>query len=168
MSHEEFFQKALTAAGEWTRFADPKALGVVVFLSFGAADLVQNANQVFFGFAKNGFLEWFSTISFMVACIIALVTVFFVSFALFPRLEPKGEPSLFFFGGIARFEEPSEYEQEVKSKTLQELESDFANQAWNVSKVAVKKHRLTQLAYICVVLFLVLWTTTRVVASFVS
>jgi hypothetical protein len=49
ISHKEFFEKALTAAGEWARFADPKALGVAVFLSFGANDLLRNARRLFFG-----------------------------------------------------------------------------------------------------------------------
>ncbi len=168
ITHKEFFEKALTTAGEWTRFADPKALGVAVFLSFGATDLLRYARQLFYGFSANSWLEWLTTVCFVGACLSALVTVIFVSSALFPRLQPKGPRSLFYFGGIAQFDDPDEYEQEVRKKTPQELESHMASQAWNVAKIADKKHRLTQRAYFSLLVFIAFWVVARLALYSIS
>ena len=165
-------QRALTAAGEWTRFADPKALGVFVFLSLGVADLVKRATELLYAYKAQNFAGCLGIGSFFLACIFAVATVVLASVALFPRLEPKRQrnerPSLFYFDGIAKFESPTAYEQAVKSKTEQELESEIASQAWEVARVASAKHRRTQLAYICVLAFLVCWVVARVGLSFIS
>lgn len=169
ISHKEFFEKALTAAGEWTRFADPKALGVAVFLSFGANDLLRNAERLYFGFSKNNSaLEWLLTVCFVGACLLAVLTVSAVSCALFPRLKPKGPRSLFFFGGVAQFEGPEEYECEVREKTPQQLQSHIARQVWNVAKAADAKHWWTQWAYRFLLLFFACWVVARIALSFVS
>ena len=165
-------QKALTAAGEWTRFADPKALGVFVFLGLGVADLAKRASELLYAYKAQSFVGWLGTGGFFLACIFAIATVVLASVALFPRLEPKRrrneKPSLFYFDGIAKFESPTAYEQAVKSKTEQELESEIANQAWEVARIASTKHRRTQLAYIYVIAFLVGWVVARVGLSIVS
>lgn len=168
MTHNEFFEKALTAAGEWTRFADPKALGVAVFLSFGVNDLMRNASRLFFGFTENSGLEWLTTVCFIGACLLGLSTVVCISLALFPRLEPKGPNSLLFFGDIAQFNDPEEYECEVRDKTSQELDSRIASQAWDVAKTAATKHWWTQMAYLSLLVFLFFWVIGRVALSFVN
>jgi hypothetical protein len=165
LSHKEFFEKALAAAGEWARFADPKALGVAVFLGFGSTDLIRHTGQLFYGFSENSCLEWLTTLCFLGACGFAVLIVFFVSKALFPRLTPKGPRSLFYFGGIAQFGDPTEYEQEVRNKTPEELESYIASQAWNVAKLAATKHRWTWWAYFWLLLFIACWVVARVAAS---
>lgn len=161
ISHKEFFEKALTAAGEWTRFADPKALGVAVFLGFGATDLLKYIGQLYYGF-------WLTIVCLLGALLLAVLTLFFVTRALFPRLEPEGPRSLYYFGGIAQFEDPEEYERVVKEKTPQELESHIASQARNVAKVANAKHQRTQWAYRCLLEFLALWAVGRVALYLVS
>jgi hypothetical protein len=173
ISHKEFFEKSLTAAGEWTRFADPKALGVAVSLSFGANDLIRNAQDLFFGFPVLNFpksgsgLEWWMSVAFLGACVFGVLTVGFVSAALFPRRKPKGPESLFYFGGIARIKDAQEYERQVREKTPQQLESQIAIQAWNLARTANKKHRMTQWAYVWLVLFFVCWVAAHVMLSFV-
>jgi uncharacterized membrane protein len=173
ISHKEFFEKALTAAGEWTRFADPKALGVAVFLSFGANDLIRNARRLFFGVPVFGFPEdgtwpeWWVSVAFLGACLFGVLTVVFVSAALFPRLTPKGPDSLFFFGSIAQIKDPAEYEQQVRAKSPQDLESQIAIQVWNIAKTANKKHRMTQWAYRCLIVFFICWVVARVAVSFI-
>jgi Family of unknown function (DUF5706) len=173
ISHKEFFDKALTAAGEWTRYADPKALGVAVFLSFGANDLIRHVRRLFFGFPvvdfpKGGtWLEWWVSVAFLGACLLAALTVIFVSAALFPRLTPKGPASLFYFGSVAQSKDPKEYEQQVRAKTSEELESQIASQVWNVARTADKKHRMTRWAYIFLIAFFICWVIARVLSSFV-
>ena len=170
--HKEFFEKALAAAGEWTRFVDPKALGVAVFLSFGANDLIRNARRLFFGFPivnfpKDGtWWEWWVSAAFLCACLFAVLTVIFVSAALFPRLTPRGPNSLFYFGSIAQIKDPREYEQQVRAKTPQELESQIADQVWNVARTADKKHRMTRWGYRFLIAFFVCWVVARVALSF--
>lgn len=168
MSHKEFFEKALTAAGEWTRFADPKALGVAVFLGFGANDLSKNAGQLYYGFTENSPLEWMTTIGFILAFLFGLLTALFVSLALFPRLEPKGPRSLLYFGGIAEMPGPQQYEQEVRKLGPQELESQIAYQAWNVANTATTKHKWTQRAYYSLVCFFAFWIAGRIAVSFIQ
>lgn len=167
MSHKEFFEKALTVAGEWTRFADPKALGVAVFLSFGANDLIRSTRQLFFGFSADGtWLQWVISAAFLGACASAIIAVGFISAALFPRLKPKGPNSLFYFGSIAQVSDPETYEQEVRKLGAQELESQIAHQAWNVATTAATKHKWTQRAYFGLLLFVALWVFGRVASSF--
>jgi hypothetical protein len=60
------------------------------------------------------------------------------------------------------------YEQEVKSKSQQELESEIATQAWQVARIAATKHQWSQYAYVCVILFLVCWAASRISLSFVG
>lgn len=168
MSHKEFFEKALTAAGEWTRFADPKALGVAVFLSFGATDLSKNAGRLYYGFTKNTPSEWTTTISFLGAFLFSILTVLCVSLALFPRLKPKGPDSLFFFGSIALISDPEQYEREVRKMGPQELENQIAYQAWNVANTAATKHKWTQRAYFSLLVFFAFWVAGRIALSFVQ
>lgn len=169
MAHKEFFEKAFTTAGEWTRFADPKALGVAVFLSFGAADLLNNAEQLYYGFSRdNSLLQWITTASFLAACLFGVLTVICVSLALFPRLKPKGPESLFYFGSIAKITDPEEYEQKVRAMEPQELESQIAHQAWNVAKTAAMKHKWTKYAYSSLLIFLACWVVGRIAMSFVQ
>jgi len=168
VSHKEFFEKSLTAAGEWTRFADPKALGVAVFLSFGVTDLLSRTGDLYHGLSDNSSLEWVTTLCFLAACFFALATVFCVSSALFPRVTPKGPRSLFFFGSVAGICEPEEYERQVREKTPQELESQIAHQAWNVARTASTKHWWTQWAYRSLLAFLAIWVISRVALSFAA
>ncbi len=165
ITHKEFFEKALTSAGEWTRFADPKVLGVAVFLSFGVTDLLRHAGDLYHGLSSVGALEWVTTVCFMGACLCALTTVMLVSGALFPRFKPKGPKSLLFFGSVAEFDEPEEYEREVKNKTPQELEKQIAHQAWNVARTANTKYRWTWWAYFSLLAFLAFWVVARLALS---
>jgi hypothetical protein len=168
-SYKEFYEDALTAAGEWVRYADPKALGVAVFLSFGTTDLLKNAGQLYYGFSKNNsVLEWITTVGFLVTCLFGVLTVLCVSLTLFPRPKPKGPRSLFYFGGIAQCNGPEEYEQEVREKKPQELETQIAHQAWNVAKIADTKHRWAKRAYYSLLLFLIFWVVTRVATPLFS
>jgi len=173
VSHKEFFENALTAAGEWTRYADPKALGVAVFLSFGASDLIRQARRLFFGFPildfpeEGTWLEWWVSAAFLGACLFATLTLLFVSLALFPRLTPKGPDSLFYFGSVAQRKNPREYEKQVRAKSPEELESQIASQAWNVARTADKKHRMTRWAYSFLIAFFICWVVARMLSSFV-
>lgn len=139
-----------------------------MFLGFGATDLLRNAGQLNYGLSDNSCLEWLTTLCLLGACVSALATTFCVTWALFPRLKPTGPRSLYYFGGIAQFNSPNEYEQKVREKTPQELESHIAKQAWNVAKTADAKHRWTLRAYFSLLLFLIFWVVGRVALFYVS
>lgn len=168
--HAKFFEKALTAAGEWTRFADPKLLGVLVLLGLGVSNIVARAGPLWDAHKDASFWGWAATSAFVVSAVIAVLVVLFVSRGLFPRTTPQADAgtSLFFFAGIATFKTPEEYEQKVRSKTAEQLESEVARQAWEVSTVAVEKHACTKLAYHFVIAFLVAWVVARLALSFVG
>ena len=54
----------------------------------------------------------------------------------------------------------------MRSQSSGELMSDIASQVWAVSRVASRKHRYAQRAYLMAVLFLGAWATARIGLSF--
>jgi hypothetical protein len=168
--HGKFFEKALGAAGDWTRFADPKLLGTLVLLGLGLANLISRAKPLWDAHNAHDFWDWVATGSFVAAVSCASLTVLFATFGLFPRMKPRegAKPSLYYFGGISSFKTRGEYEAAVRGKTETELESEIARQAWEVSKIASSKHLWARRAYWIALLFLVSWVLARVALSFAS
>lgn len=172
ITHEDFLHRTLTAAGEWSRFADPKVLGVFVFLGLGMANLIEVAGSLWDGQDEHNVVGWLATGGFVSACALAVLAVLLASVALFPQLRPGGRgaadhpPSLFFFRQVAEFDRATDYEQAVLRKTPEELRSDLAGQAWAVARVAARKHRYARGAYVCAVLFLGAWAVARIGLSF--
>jgi hypothetical protein len=161
-------QQALASASEWARFADPKALGVLVILGLSVSDLLDHANALVHAHRTHHFWAWVATGGFYAACVLAACTVAAVSIALFPRLglwrkkeetHPRG--SLYYFGGIAEFKTAADYEAALRVKTPEQLGSDLARQTYEVAKVTRRKHRWAQRAYVVVILFLFCWAAAR-------
>jgi hypothetical protein len=168
--HAAFFEKALASASEWTRFADPKLIGVLALLGLGLANIVSQASPLW-AHEEGWVWGWLAAGGFVSACGFAVLTVAFASLGLFPRTKRKAkdsEPSLYFFAGIGSIKTPGEYERLVRNKSAQELESAIAHQAWEVSRIATKKHFWARWAYRAAILFLVAWTVARVALSFVN
>jgi hypothetical protein len=173
-AHDVFLYRALTAAGEWARFADPKALGVLVLLGVGSADLVKNSHRLVDAHLKSGSWATVATAAFWAAVVLGGATIFFVSFAVFPRLRHwpwkklQDEGSLFYFGGVAQFESAEAYERAVKSKAPVELTSELAGQVWRLARIAKAKHDWTRHAYVCVLAFLLAWAVARIGLAYVG
>jgi len=167
----EFFDKARGTASEWARFADPKVLVVFILLGLGFADLIKNANALIDAHHQGGVAGWTAALGFLSACALAVVTVGCASVALFPRTHVQsaadGTPSLYFFGGIAALPDAASYERAVRERSATELESELAQQAWEVSRIAVAKLQWTKRAYAAVIVFLVVWALARIALSFV-
>lgn len=167
--HREFLERALTAAGEWTRYSDPKALGVLVLLGLGISDLIDQGGRFVHphqaatatcrvlraeGHSCAGIA---ATAAFIVACGAAVIVVGLVTHALFSRLTLRGllglekegslPKSVFFFGEIRRFGSAEAYTQAVLAKNEQELLRDMAGQVYEVSSICQIKHFATQRAY---------------------
>lgn len=169
--HTQFLEKALSAAAEWTRFADPKLIGVLALLGLGLASIVSKAGQLWDAHEQGWVWGWLAAGGFVAACLFAALTVISASLGLFPRTKHKAkrvEPSLFYFAGVATIGTPEEYERRVRAKTQDELDSELAHQVWEVACVATKKHFWARWAYRMVILFLVAWVIARVALSFVS
>jgi len=172
VTHREFFEKVLTAAGEWSRFADPKVLGVFVFLGLGVSNLIKVADKLWEAHHDHNVGGWLATGGFVAACAFAVLAVLFASIALFPQLRPGGKKgkagakSVFFFDHVAGFDSAADYERAVLKKSPNELRSDIASQTWAVARVAANKHRWARKAYVFAVLFLVAWATARIALSF--
>jgi hypothetical protein len=161
-AHADFLQRALAAAGEWTRFTDPKVIAVLVFLGLGVTDLIDHASALVDAHDSGDFGGWLATLAFYTACALAVLTVVFASFALFPRPNPEERtPSLYYFGGIATFATAQAYERAVRAKSARELEGEVARQAWEVSRIAGRKVQLARYAYIAVIAFLAAWVGGR-------
>jgi hypothetical protein len=184
--HRAFLDRALDAAGQWARFADPKALGVLVILGLGLSDLLSHARatlsssdvpgdgcDVIISVSGQGCDQTGAVVAFLLAGLFAIATVLFVTGALFPRLRlprrrsggPSAKKSLFYFEDVAGFESPAEYEREIRKATADDLESDIAAQVFAVATVASLKHRYTLRAYGSVLGFLASWAATRILLS---
>lgn len=167
----DYFDRVLGAAGEWARYSDPKALAVLVFLGLGLTDLLSKSSKLQAAHEIGGFWAHTATIAFWLGLLLVVITVAAVSAAVFPRLgrDPfqsrKQAKSLFFFRGVAEYKSGSEYEAAVRSRTSQQLESEIAHQAYEVSKVASTKHKWTQRAYVAVLFFLTSWAISRLAFS---
>jgi hypothetical protein len=154
----EFFRLALAAAGEWTRFADPKVFGVFVFLGLGMSDLVDHA-----GALVDADAPWTATVAFVLACALAVLSVACASVALFPRVKREGgaQRLLFFFGDIAALS-PDAFEREVRARSGADLERELARQAWELARIATLKTQWGRRSYAAVVGFLCLWAIARI------
>jgi hypothetical protein len=157
----EFFRLTLAAAGDWTRFADPKVFGVFVFLGLGMSDLVDHAGALVAADAP-----WTATAAFFVACALAVLTVACASVALFPRVKREGgaERSLFFFGDIAALS-PDAFEREVRARSGADLERELARQAWELARIASLKTQWARRSYGAAVAFLCFWAIARIALS---
>jgi hypothetical protein len=178
VAHRDFLQAALGAAGEWTRYADPKVLGVLVLLGFGINDLIEHADRFVHPHKPESVESIAATSLFFVACVLAAFVVLFVTTALFSRLKVKallgqerggGKPaSLFYFGEVRRYPSEDIYADAVLSATEQDLLRDVAGQVYQVSDVCYRKHIATQRAYVTAIAFLFAWVIGRIVLSTVT
>lgn len=184
ITHRDFLERALSSAGEWTRYADPKALAVLLLLGLGFSDLIAHASRLvhpqriagakceLIGATGHGCSSFAATAFFVIACAIGLVVVGLVTHALFSRLTIKGllaaerddtlPRSRFFFGEVSRYGSQEAYFQAVRACSQQELLRDLAGQVYEVSKVGKEKHRATQRAYVAVMFFLFAWAAARI------
>jgi Family of unknown function (DUF5706) len=171
---EEFLQHALAAAGEWARFADPKALAVIVLLGLGLSDLLGYAKPLTEAHQQAGAWATIATAAFWVAVLAAVLTVCCVSLAVFPRLASDflarhhGTTSLYYFGGIADYEDAEAYQRAVHAASRDDLQDEIARQAYEVAVIAKRKHAWTQRAYVAVLGFLGAWAVARIGLSFLA
>lgn len=183
ITHREFLEKALSTAAAWTRYADPKALAVLVLLGLGLSDLIRNASRFarpashagstcdLVSVSGHGCGSVLATAGFVIACAAALAVVYFVTVALFPRLSPKGllagdragplPKSRFYFGEVSRYGSQEAYYQAVLACSQQDLMRDLAGQVYEVAKVGAAKHLAARRAYVAVLVFLVFWAAAR-------
>jgi len=170
-SHHAFLERALTSAGEWTRYADPKGLGVLVLLGLGTADLLNRAGQLVH--PTGGQWPAIATACFVIATLAAACAVVFVTQTLFPRLSlsgllpsdrrAHGKPqSHFYFAEVAKHSDQQAYFDSVRSQDLDALLRDVAGQVYEISVVASCKHRAARRAYVAAVLFLAAWVAARI------
>jgi hypothetical protein len=180
----DFLERALIANSDWTRYADPKAIAVLVLLGLGVKDLVDNTGRILephepatnacglidvSGHSCSGLIATSSGVG---AAVVAGLVVFLVSKALFPRLrmrgllpgdEAKGPiRSSLFFGEVAKYNSQDTYRAKVRTQSPHELLDDLAGQVYEISTIARDKHLATQRAYVAVIAFLVLWALSRV------
>jgi hypothetical protein len=169
VTHADFLHKALVAAGEWARFADPKALAVLVLLGLGAQDLIGQAGRLTDAHTLDGAWGTIATISFWAAAVFAGGSVAVVSTAVFPRLRGSGGKkkgrSLYYFGDVAGSPNAEEYERAVRRLDQRGIESELARQVYELSRVAKAKHDRTKTAYYVALVFLFLWALSRVALS---
>jgi hypothetical protein len=163
----EFVQGALGAGADWARFADPKLFGVLILLGLGFADLMAHARPLWR--AHNAHSAWgvVATISFAAAVSLAVLSVMFVTFGLFPRVSPRQQSrSLFYFGSIATFGSAGEYEAAVRAKSAAELESELIEQAWEIALITRHKLKWARNGYLSVLVFLGAWAVGRIALAF--
>lgn len=180
-AHRDFLERALTSAGEWARFADPKALAVLVIMGLGLQDLVSRSHAFLLPANRahdecpvlsvdgQSCTQVVGTAGYCAAAAAAaaVLVVLLVTAAVFPRLrlgrrKDAGPKSVFYFENVARHQSAAEYAAAVRSKSAEELETDLAGQVYAVSVVASRKHKYTTRAYLAVLAFLLFWVVARV------
>jgi hypothetical protein len=180
VSHRDFIERTLAAAGEWSRYADPKLLGVLILLGIGSKDLVGHADRFVHPRGAAGVV---AAVLFALAGTAACWTVLFLTHGLFPRLNMRGllhgekvaedgrgplPKSLFYFGEIARHGSQQAYRVAVTAKTEQQLLDDMVGQVYEIATIASEKHRAARRAYVAVIGFLALWVASRIALSISS
>jgi hypothetical protein len=162
-ARREFLAKALADGGQWTRFADPKALAAHAFLGLAFSNLLSVARPLVDAHKEHSAAGWIASGAFWLAIGCASATVANVARSLFPRTQqtaPMGTP-LYFFANVATFDTPAEYEAAVRSRTARELESELAAQVWEVGRIATIKHKHARAALQWVLVFLGCWAASR-------
>jgi hypothetical protein len=187
LDHRGFLERALTAAGEWTRYSDAKALGVLFVLGLGLKDLLDHASRLvhphepnsakcrILGAAGHTCAGIGASVAFVVACAFAALVVGFVTHALFSRMTLKGLlgqerdedgiRSNFFFAEVRRYGSQEAYAQAVLATKEIDLLRDLAGQVYEVSKVCHAKHLATQRAFALALLFLAAWACARLLLA---
>jgi hypothetical protein len=183
--HRDFLESALSSAAEWTRFADPKALGVLVLLGLGLTDLLDHADRLIYPHDSPGsrciVIRHHScggigaTCFFVLAALLAGLVVVTVTKALFSQLTMKGllgeerdltlPKSRYYFEQVRRYGSQEAYSQAVIAQTEYALLRDIAGQVWEVSRISHSKHLWTRRAYVCVLAFLFCWACARVLLT---
>jgi hypothetical protein len=156
----DFLYRAVDSIQQSVQFADAKAGGVVLILSIGILDLFRNLRNFLDARDLSAGYGWTATIAALIATAFGILTVVQIARALFPRRR-AGLGSLFFFGEIAGFKTPVEYEDAVWRSPERELVRSMATTVWNLSGIAGEKYRHLRMAYACALLFAVFWAIAR-------
>jgi Family of unknown function (DUF5706) len=162
-AQRDFLEKALADAGQWVRFADPKALAALAFLGLALSDLLSVGKPLIDAHQTAPLAGWIASGTFWLAIACAGATVLNVVRSMFPRVQRRTPTStpLYFFADVAAFETPAAYETAVRSRSARELESEIAAQAWEVGRVAAIKHKHAKSALQWVLVFLGCWAISR-------
>lgn len=132
-------EKILTLQLDWVRTADSKVPPLF------AIDIAM------LGFLA-GLVKVFSawTIPAAITCSIAAISIslslFFLAFAMFPRLGGPRESNVF-FGGIAKQSE-NNFKANFVQASDSEIQDDFLSQAYRNAEIASKKYSNVKLAFI--------------------
>ena len=156
----DFLYRAVESIQMSVQFADAKAGGVVLILSIGVLDLFKNLRNFLDARDLSAGFGWTATVAALIATAFAIATVFQIARALFPRRR-AGLGSLFFFGEIAAFKTPLEYEDAVWRSSERELVRSMATTVWNLSGIAGEKYKHLRIAYGCALLFATSWAIAR-------
>ena len=156
----DFLYRAVDSIQQSVQFADAKAGGVVLILSIGILDLFKNLRDFLDARDLSAGFGWTATVAALIATAFGVATVFQIARALFPRRRP-GLGSLYFFGEIAAFKTPLEYEDAVWRSSERELVRSMATTVWNLSGIAGEKYKHLRIAYACALLFAISWAIAR-------
>jgi hypothetical protein len=164
LTARDWLEKSYDKTSDWSKTADPKALGVVVLLSLGLKDLLDHGGVLVRAAGDHhGLSGAVATISFWLACGFAGLAVFCVISTLVPRIKAsKQQDSLIFFSHIAATNDSGvEYLDKVRASTSADFELDLAKQTYEISRVAASKHKWARRSILWAIAFLVAWAVSR-------
>ena len=156
----DFLYRSIERVSDWIKYQDSKAGAVLVILAIGAADLIAQADRLVDAHETSKLGVAASTM-FWVAVTAAVVTVAFVALTLFPRVEPKSGPSLFYFGSVAGYRTAEDFHKEVQEMSDDSLARHLATQAWELARLAAAKVAFVRIATGAALCFLGAWATAR-------
>lgn len=156
----DFLYRAVDSIQQSVQFADAKAGGVVLILSIGILDLFKNLRAFLDARDLSAGYGWTATMAALIATVFGVLTIIQIARALFPRTR-AGLGSLFFFGVIAGYKTPQEYEDAVWGASERELVRSMATTVWNLSGIAGEKYKHLRRAYAFALLFAIFWAIAR-------
>jgi Family of unknown function (DUF5706) len=153
----DFFAASVDRFGQWLQFEDAKAGVVLVILGIALSDLLGKAGALIHAHKSHSGWGGVASVSFWVAVLSAAAVLALVIFALTPRIRAR-RPSVYFFGTVGTYGDPTEYESAVAALDDTALAHQMASQAWQLGAIAQLKARIVGWAFWFVAIFLVAWT----------
>jgi hypothetical protein len=157
----EFYYKSVERFADWLKYQDTKAAGAAALLGLGLVNLLENSKSLTTAYQQSPpGLGWVVTIAFWLAMPVALFALFAIIRVFGPHVIAH-EDSLYFWGTVAKYSDPSIYRKAVQETDPEDLVGQVGGQAWQLAAITAQKTRWVKVAYRAALSFAFLWISDR-------
>jgi hypothetical protein len=157
----EFYYKSVERFADWLKYQDTKAAGAAALLGLGMVNLLENSKSLTSAYQQSpSELGWVVTIAFWLAIPVALFALFAIIRVFGPHVIAH-EDSLYFWGNVAKYANPSSYKKAVQETNPPDLVGQVASQAWQLAAITAKKTRWVKVGFWAALAFAFLWISGR-------